>query len=63
MNVARAGEGRSRCSNPAMIHARADEWHFHGGTASTPLVHVAVNGGSAPEWGEPVSDEEFAEGL
>jgi hypothetical protein len=24
---------------------------------------VAVNGGGAPEWGEPVSDEEFAEGF
>lgn len=46
-----------------VIHVGPGEWHFHGGTSSTPLVHVAVNGGGAPEWGDPVLDEEFTEGF
>ncbi len=46
-----------------VIHVGADEWHFHGGTPTTPLVHVAVNGGGAPEWGDPVTHEEYAEGF
>ena len=44
-----------------VIHVEPGEWHFHGGTPETPLIHVAVNGGGAPEWGEPVNDEEFEE--
>ena len=39
------------------------EWHFHGGSRTSPLVHVAVNLLGTPEWGEPVSDEEFDEGF
>jgi 4-carboxymuconolactone decarboxylase len=46
-----------------VVHVRADEWHFHGGDADSPMVHVAVNGGGDPEWGEAVTDEEFAEGF
>jgi 4-carboxymuconolactone decarboxylase len=46
-----------------VIHVGPDEWHFHGGTPETPLVHVAVNGGGAPDWGEPVGDEEYEEGF
>jgi quercetin dioxygenase-like cupin family protein len=46
-----------------VIHVGADEWHFHGGTPETPLVHVAVNGGGAPDWGEPVTDDEYGEGF
>jgi quercetin dioxygenase-like cupin family protein len=46
-----------------VIHVGADEWHFHGGGPETPLVHLAVNGGGAPEWGEPVTAEEYAEGF
>ena len=46
-----------------VIHVDPDEWHFHGGTPETPLVHVAVNGGGAPDWGEPVTDEEYGEGF
>jgi quercetin dioxygenase-like cupin family protein len=44
-----------------VIHVGPDEWHFHGGTAETPMIHVAVNGGGAPEWGDPVADDEFEE--
>lgn len=46
-----------------VVYAGSDEWHFHGGGPDTPLVHVAVNGGGAPEWGEPVTDEEYADGF
>jgi quercetin dioxygenase-like cupin family protein len=46
-----------------VVHVGPEEWHFHGGTDETPLVHVAVNGGGAPDWGEPVSDEEYGEGF
>jgi quercetin dioxygenase-like cupin family protein len=46
-----------------VIHVAAGEWHFHGGTPDTPMVHVAVNGGGAPEWGEPVTDGEYGEGF
>jgi quercetin dioxygenase-like cupin family protein len=65
------GRGRVRTRDEAghvlepgdVIHVGPDAWHFHGGTADTPLVHVAINGGGAPEWGEPVTDEEFTEGF
>jgi len=65
------GRGRVRTRGEAgyvlepgdVIHVGPEEWHFHGGTDSTPLVHVAINGGGAPEWGDPVNDEEFAEGF
>jgi quercetin dioxygenase-like cupin family protein len=38
------------------------EWHFHAGGPVTPLVHFAVNGGGAPSWGDPVSEEEYEAG-
>jgi 4-carboxymuconolactone decarboxylase len=46
-----------------VIHVAGHEWHFHGGTPDSPLVHVAVNGGGSPEWSEPVTDEEYEEGF
>ena len=46
-----------------VIHVGPGEWHFHGGAQDTPMVHVAVNGGGAPEWGEPVTDDEYDEGF
>jgi quercetin dioxygenase-like cupin family protein len=66
-----SGRGRVRTRGEAglvlepgdVIHVGADEWHFHGGTPTTPLVHVAVNGGGDPEWAEPVTDEQFDEGF
>jgi quercetin dioxygenase-like cupin family protein len=66
-----AGLGRVRTRGEAghllrpgdVIHAGADEWHFHGATPDAPMVHVAVNGGGGPEWGDPVTDEEYAEGF
>jgi quercetin dioxygenase-like cupin family protein len=46
-----------------VIHVGPDEWHFHGGTPQSPLVHVAVNGGGGPEWGEVVEDADYDEGF
>jgi 4-carboxymuconolactone decarboxylase len=66
-----SGRGRVRTRGEAghvlepgdVIHVGPDEWHYHGGTPQSPLVHVAVNGGGAPEWADPVTDEEYAEGF
>jgi quercetin dioxygenase-like cupin family protein len=66
-----SGRGRVRSRGDAghvlepgdVVHVRGDEWHFHGGTPGTPLVQVAVNGGGAPDWGDPVTDEEYEEGF
>jgi quercetin dioxygenase-like cupin family protein len=46
-----------------VIHVGGDEWHFHGGGTDSALVHVAVNGAGAPNWGDAVTDEEYAEGF
>ena len=48
-----AGRGRVRSRGEAghvleagdVIRVAPGEWHFHGGTPDSPLVHVAVNGG------------------
>jgi quercetin dioxygenase-like cupin family protein len=45
-----------------VLHAAAGEWHFHGAMPDAPMVHVAVNGGGDAVWGDPVTDEEYAEG-
>ena len=62
-----SGRGRVRTRDEAghilepgdVIHVGPGEWHYHGGTPKSPLVHIAVNGGGAPEWGEPVTDDEY----
>src|SRR6266542_1201414 len=46
-----------------IVHVPTGEWHFHGGAPDSPVVHVAVNGGGAPEWGDPVSDQDYGEGF
>jgi quercetin dioxygenase-like cupin family protein len=66
-----SGRGRVRSRDAAghvlepgdVIHVGPDEWHFHGGSPDAPVIHVAVNGGGAPEWGEPVTDAEYGEGF
>jgi hypothetical protein len=65
------GRGRVRSRGDAgrvleasdVIHVGGDEWHFHGAGRDTPIVHVAVNGGGTPRWGEPVSDDDYDEGF
>ena len=57
-------EGAGHVLQPGdVIHVGGDEWHFHGGSPDAPMVHVAVNGGGVPEWGDPVTDEEYGEGF
>ena len=65
------GRGRVRSRGEAghvlepgdVIHVAASEWHFHGGTPDSPLVHVAINGGGDAIWGEAVTDEAYNEGF
>jgi len=65
-----AGRGRVQSRGEAghvlepgdVIRVAPGEWHFHGGTPDSPLVHVAVNGGD-PTWGDPVTDDEYNEGF
>ena len=45
-----------------IVYVEPGEEHFHGGTDVSPLVHLAVNGGGTPDWGDAVSDEEYAKG-
>jgi quercetin dioxygenase-like cupin family protein len=60
----RSRDGAGHVLGPGdVIHVHGDEWHFHGGTPDSPLVHVAVNGGGAPQWSDPVTDEEYEEGF
>jgi quercetin dioxygenase-like cupin family protein len=66
-----SGRGRVRSRGEAghvlepgdVIHVGSDEWHFHGATRDAPLVHLAVNVGGAPEWGEPVADADYDDGF
>ena len=39
------------------------EWHYHGGGPRSPMAHVSVNLGGPPQWGEPVTDQEYDEGF
>jgi quercetin dioxygenase-like cupin family protein len=65
-----SGRGRVRTREEAghvleagdVIHVGPEEWHFHGGSRTAPMVHVAVTGG-AVEWGDPVTEGEFDEGF
>jgi len=67
-----SGRGRVRSRDDATGHVlvpgdvvfvEPDAWHVHGADEDTPMTHLAVNGGGAPEWGEPVSDEEYRRGF
>jgi quercetin dioxygenase-like cupin family protein len=46
-----------------VVQVPPDEWHFHGGAPDSPMAHVSVNVGGPPRWGDPVTDEEYAEGF
>ncbi len=46
-----------------ILHIDAGEWHFHGAEPDAPMVHVAVSKGGSPEWGDPVTDEEYETGV
>jgi quercetin dioxygenase-like cupin family protein len=65
------GRGRVRARGQAgalletgdVLHAPSGEWHVHGGEPDSPMVHLAANGGGAPRKGDPVTEEEYAEGF
>ena len=68
--VVTAGRGRVRDRGGAgAVVGEGDvirvgpEWHCHGADRDAPLVHVAVNLGGSPEWGDPVTDEEYDAGF
>ena len=58
--IASRGEATEEIVAGDIAFTPAGEWHWHGAATDAPMVHVAVNGGGAPEWGEPVADEEYA---
>jgi quercetin dioxygenase-like cupin family protein len=66
-----SGRGRTRSRGETgrvllpgdVVHVTEHEWHFHGGEPGSPMVHVAVNLGGRPEWGDPVPDDEYDEGF
>lgn len=69
--VAVSGRGRVRSRGDAgvelgpgdVVRIPPGEWHFHGGGQESPLVHIAVNGDGAPEWGDRVTDADYEEGF
>ena len=66
-----SGSGRVRSRGDAgtvllpgdVVFIPAGEWHYHGAAHDAPLVHVAINGGGAPEWSDPVTDDEYDESF
>jgi quercetin dioxygenase-like cupin family protein len=44
-----------------IIHAPADEWHWHGAAPDHFMTHITVTEGDA-EWGEHVTDDEYGGG-
>jgi quercetin dioxygenase-like cupin family protein len=66
-----SGRGRVRSRGGAghtltpgdIVHIPPGEWHFHGGAPDSPMAHVSVTLGDPPEWGDPVTGQEYAEGF
>jgi quercetin dioxygenase-like cupin family protein len=46
-----------------IVYIPPGEWHYHGGAPDSPMAHVSVNVGGAPDWGDPVTDQEYDEGF
>jgi quercetin dioxygenase-like cupin family protein len=44
-----------------IIHAPADEWHWHGAAPDHFMTHITVTEGDA-QWGEHVTDDEYGGG-
>lgn len=68
--IVTSGRGRVRTrGEPGVVLAEGDvirvgdAWHCHGADRDAPLVHVAINVGGTPQWGDPVTDEEYDEGF
>ena len=46
-----------------IVYIPPGEWHYHGGAPDSPMAHVSANIGGAPDWGDPVTDQEYDEGF
>jgi quercetin dioxygenase-like cupin family protein len=65
-----SGRGRVRSrGEPAQLLVPGDiiavepgEWHYHGAEHDSPMAHVSVSIAGPPEWGDPVTEDEYAEG-
>jgi quercetin dioxygenase-like cupin family protein len=58
----RGGEGVQALPGDILLIPAGEE-HFHGGAPDAPMVHVAVNGRGAPDWGEAVTDADYDAGF
>ncbi len=64
------GEGRIQPRGEAIvtirpgdiIHAPADEWHWHGAAPDHFMTHLTVTEGDA-QWGDHVTDDEYGGGT
>jgi quercetin dioxygenase-like cupin family protein len=60
----RSRDGQTHVLLPGdLISIPPGEWHFHGGGPDSPMAHVSVSMGGSPEWGDPVTDQEYVEGF
>ena len=60
----RSRDGQGHVLLPGdIVYISPSEWHYHGGGLDSPMAHVSVSMGGAPEWGDPVSDQEYAESF
>lgn len=57
--MASRGEATIELAPGDLTYTGPGEWHWHGATPTSPLATVAFHVHGAPEWGEPVTDEEY----
>ncbi len=60
--VPRGGKGHILLPGD-IAYAPPGQWHYHGAGPDSPMAHVAVYIGGPPEWGDPVTDQEYQEGF
>lgn len=61
--VCSQGEGGVDARPGDILWVPPGELHFHGAAPDAPFIHFAFNGGGPPDWGNPVSDEEYDTGF
>ncbi len=58
------GGDRATCSRPARWWpSRRASGTTTGVTPGSPMAHISVTTGGPPEWGDPVTDQEYTEGF
>jgi quercetin dioxygenase-like cupin family protein len=55
------GEPAHRLASGDMVSVAPGEWHYHGAEPDSPMAHLSVSLGGPPQWGEPVTEDEYAE--